>query len=64
MGAMRVGEEVRLINTENLLVDDNFRPGPGWLWQSGKCIKINLMIRGGCTGSKTSLQGQSLGGSP
>ena len=57
MGAMKVGEEVRSINTENLLVDDSFRPSPGWLWQSGKCIKINLMIRGGCTGSKTSLQG-------
>ncbi len=47
MGAMRVGEEVRSVNTENLL-DGNFRPGPGWHWQSGKCIKniVLMMITG------------------
>ncbi len=59
MGAMKVVEEVRSVNTESLLVDDNFRPGPGWHWQSGKCIKIVLKIItnwGGYTDDKTSLQ--------
>ena len=41
-GAMRVGEEVRLVNTENLL-DSNFRLSPGWHWQSGKMENLKII---------------------
>jgi len=54
-GVRRVNREVRSINSENLLVND-FRPSPGWHWQSGK-MKTSLDENwGGCTDGKTSLQ--------